>query len=242
MGDDLAADIRQAIHQAADGRPPAPDRKFNKGDEYVAYGLKVPELRRVLRPFRPQVKALNLDDRLDVAGELLGAHIGELGHAGIHVLALGVHDLGPQRFDVLDRLADDFRGWSHVDDFCDAVMPPLLRAHRQATLALVARWNAAPNRWKRRASVVTFTRRVGESGEFTDIVLQLCDNLVNDPEDLVQKGVGWALKDNLRPAPERVIAYVKELRRRGVPSTITLYAIRDLKGPQREEVLRVRKA
>lgn len=89
--------------------------------------------------------------------------------------------------------------------------------------------------------MVIFTRRVGETGEFTEEVLRLCENLVLDEEDIVQKGVGWALKDNLRSAPKRVLPYIKELRRRGVSSTITLYAIRDLKGAQRDEILAVKK-
>lgn len=40
---------------------------------------------------------------------------------------------------------------------------------------------------------------------------------------------------------DHVLPYIKELRRRGVSSTITLYAIRDLKGAEREEVLRIKK-
>jgi 3-methyladenine DNA glycosylase AlkD len=90
-------------------------------------------------------------------------------------------------------------------------------------------------------SVVAFTRTVGESGDFTEEMLRLCSNLIWDPEDIVQKGVGWTLKDNLRSAPDRILPYVKDLRRKGVPSTITLYAIRDLKGRKREEVLKIKK-
>lgn len=192
-----------------------------------------------MREFRPRFLALSLEQRLELAERLLAERIGEMGHSGIHVLALRVRDLGPQHFDRLDRLADDFTGWSHVDDFCIGVLQPLLLNHREATLRLLERWNRSPGRWKRRASVVAFVRKVGESGAFTDEALRLCENLIWDPEDLVQKGVGWALKDNLRSAPERVIAYVKELRRRGVPATITLYAIRDLRGARRAEVLAV---
>lgn len=39
---------------------------------------------------------------------------------------------------------------------------------------------------------------------------------------------------------KRVLEYVKELRRKGVSSTITLYAIRDLKGEERRKVLRIK--
>ena len=89
--------------------------------------------------------------------------------------------------------------------------------------------------------MVTFVRKVAESGEFTEKVIHLCEILIWDEEDIVQKGVGWALKDNLRSAPERIFPYIKDLRRKGVSSTITLYAIRDLRGAKRQEVLAVKK-
>jgi len=85
-----------------------------------------------------------------------------------------------------------------------------------------------------------FVRKIGASGEFTDEALELCQNLIWDEDDLVQKGVGWALKDTMRGANEQVIEDVKDLRRWGVPSTITLYAIRDLKGGERKAVLAIR--
>jgi len=86
-------------------------------------------------------------------------------------------------------------------------------------------------------SMVAFTRKIGQSGKFTHECLTLAENLINDPEDLVQKAVGWALKDTMRGNKELVINYVKNLRKRGVTSVITLYAIRDLKGKEREEIL-----
>ena len=240
-GDDLVAEVRAAIEAAAGHRPPSPDRKFNKNDEFVAYALKVPTWRAVMHGLRPQFKALSLEERLQVAEALFNEGEGWLGHTAIYVLALSVNELGPQHFERLDRMADRFTGWSHVDDVCISVLQPLLRTHPTETLAFLERWNRSPNRWKRRASVVTFVRKVGESGKFTEEALRLCENLVGDPEDLVRKGAGWALKDVMRGDRERVLAYVKDLRRRGVSATITLYAIRDLRGRERDEVLEVRR-
>jgi len=236
--DDLVAEIRAAIAAAATG-PPAPDRKFNKDGEFTAYGLNTPAWRVIMRGFHPRISALSLDERLDLAEALFREGEGWLGHSAIYVLALSVRDLEPQHFERLDRMADAFIGWSHVDDVCISVLQPLLLAHRVATLALLERWNRSPNRWKRRASVVAFVRKIGASGRFTEDALRLCENLIRDPEDLVQKGVGWALKDVMRGDPDRVRACVKDLRRRGVSARITLYAIRDLKGEQRAEVLSV---
>ena len=117
----LTADIRSAISAAATG-PPRPERKFNKDDEFVAYGLNVPAWRAVMRAFRPRFRGLSLDQRLDLAEALLHEGEGWLGHSGIHLLALSVGDLEPQHFHRLDRMADSFTGWSHVDDFCIAAV------------------------------------------------------------------------------------------------------------------------
>lgn len=218
------------------------DIRFHKDDEYLAYGLYTPVWRRIMREFRPRFLPLPLKGRLDLAAALFAEHVGEMGHTGIHLLALSAKELGPPHFDSLDRLLDDFRSWSHVDAFCIDVLQPVLLNHPEATLKLLERWNRSSNRWKRRASVVAFVRKVGASGAFTADVLRLCDSLIWDPDDLVQKGVGWALKDSLRGAPDRIVEYVKELRRKGVPATITLYAIRDLRGPRREEILAVQRS
>ena len=236
--DELVAEIRTAISAAASG-PPLPDRKFNKNDEFIAYGLKTETWREIMRGFRPSLRSLSLEERVSLAEALFREGEGWLGHSAIYVLAMSVGDLGPQHFERLDRMADRFTGWSHVDDVCISVLQPLLGVDRAETLALLERWNESPNRWKRRASVVAFVRKIGESGLFTEEALHLCENLVFDGEDLVRKGVGWALKDVMRGDRERVLEYVKELRRRGVSSTITLYAIRDLDGRERQEVLAV---
>jgi 3-methyladenine DNA glycosylase AlkD len=234
--DQLADKIRAAIQSAATG-PPAPERKFNKDEEFVAYGLNTPAWRAIMRGFRPRIRALSLDDRLSLAEALFAEGEGWLGHSAIYALALSVHEIGPADYDRLDRIGEHFTGWSHVDDVCISVIQPLLLAHRAETLGLLERWNRSANRWKRRASIVAFTRKIGESGEFTEEAMRLCENLIWDREDLVRKGVGWALKDVMRGDRERVLAYVKDLRRRGVSAVITLYAIRDLKGAERADVL-----
>jgi 3-methyladenine DNA glycosylase AlkD len=128
-----------------------------------------------------------------------------------------------------------------VDVFSTIVAPAILFNYPKQTLRFLEKWNHSPNRFKRRASVVTFIQDVAKSGQFLDDALRLCENLIWDKEDIVRKGVGWALKINMRYAPKRVLDYVKDLRRRGVSSTITLYAIENLEPAIRKEVLAVKK-
>ena len=113
----------------------------------------------------------------------------------------------------------------------------MLFQHPDEFIDLIGLWNQDQDLWLRRASVVLFTRKVAESGQFNDMALKFCENLVYDAEILVQKGVGWSLKDLMRNDKQRIIDYVSDLRARGVSSVITLYAVKDLKGDERDKIL-----
>jgi len=241
MIETIITELRRRIEEITGCRKPKPERRFHKHDQYISYSLKTADFRKLMKEFRPRFLELGLSERLKLAQKLLGKHIGELGHAGIYVLTLSVEQLQPRNFSLLDAVVDDFRSWSHVDHFCTEVMASLLFKFPEKTLALLEKWNSSPNRFKRRASVVAFTYNVAKSAQFTEEAIRLCENLVRDDEDTVHKGLGWALKDNMRSAPKRILPYVKDLRRRGISSTITLYAIRNLKPAQRKEVLAIKK-
>ncbi len=241
MIETIITELRRRIEEITGCRKPKPERRFHKHDQYISYSLKTADFRKLMKEFRPRFLELGLSERLKLAQKLLGKHIGELGHAGIYVLTLSVEQLQPRNFSLLDAVVDDFRSWSHVDHFCTEVMASLLFKFPEKTLALLEKWNSSPNRFKRRASVVAFTYNVAKSAQFTEEAIRLCENLVRDDEDTVRKGLGWALKDNMRSAPKRILPYVKDLRRRGISSTITLYAIRNLKPAQRKEVLAIKK-
>ena len=239
-----AEDLRQEIIRALEERAvpgwATATHYYDKNPDYTSYGLRAAETHAVIRSFRDSLKGLGLDARLYLAEEFFESGISEQASVGNHLLAISTECLGPEHFTYLDRCVGQFHGWGSTDGFCVYVLQPLLPRHRDALLRLLTKWNHSDNLWKRRASVVAFTRKAGASGEYVDDVLRLCENLIWDEEDLVQKGVGWALKDNMRGSKGKVVAYVKDLRARGVPSTITLYAIRDLKGQEREEVLAIR--
>jgi 3-methyladenine DNA glycosylase AlkD len=241
MIETIITDLRRAIIDITGCRKPVPERRYHKHDQYISYSLKAADFHKLMKEFRPRFLELKLSERLELAAKLLHKHIGEFGHAGITVLALSIEQLQPRHFSMLDSMADDFRSWSHVDGFSIGVVGPLLLKFRKETFSLLDDWNRSPNRFKRRASVVTFTWEIAESGKFTEEALQFCENLIWDKEDIVRKGIGWALKDNMKSAPKRVLSYVKDLRRRGVSSTITLYAIRDLSPAQRKKVLAIKK-
>ena len=242
------AKLRQRIAAAledAAGRPATTGPAHAQSEPIRFYGVPKAAWRELHEQWRRPFSKLGIEDRLALTRLLLRSHIEEEGHVALATLRAGIADLTPNTFDELDRLLDDFSSWSMTDDFASgkpSITWHLLQRYPKETLAVLARWNRSPNRWKRRASVITFTRAVAASGEFVDVTLRFCEALQHDPDDLVRKAAGWALKDTIRAGPaakRRVVALVKEMRRAGISSTITLYAIRDLKGAEREAILRV---
>ena len=212
--------------------------------ERRSYGFYKSDFLEVYGRFDSRFYDLTLEECIELARKFITSRSSISIHMGIHLLSLRREELDHTHFGFFDEFLDHFVGWGNVDHFCvgrGSVLQPMLEENPEKVIELLRKWNQSDNRWKRRASVVVFTRSIAKSGRFIDEALALCENLIWDEEDLVRKGVGWALKDNMRADKERVLEYVKSLRKRGVSSVITLYAIRDLKGEEREEALRIRK-
>lgn len=239
---DLYSKIVRQLEKRADSR--IASKKIAKakyfGIKINSYGLRQAEESELIKDHSNSFEQLSLEERFKLARMFYASDYSEQVNFGDAILKLSLNELTPDHYDFLDEIGSHLSNWANTDWFCIDILQPLLRKHSKETLNLLRKWNSSESLWKRRASVVAFTRKIGASGEFTDEALELCDNLVGDDEDMVRKGVGWALKDNMRGAKKRVLDYVKSLRRKGVSSTITLYAIRDLKGKERKAVLDIK--
>lgn len=239
---ELYSNIVRQLQKKADKKTAS--KKIERGRyfgiSYKSYGIEETEETELIDSHLSSFKELTLEKRLELARMFYAPGFSEQANFGDAILELSVEDLTPSHYEFLNKIADCLSNWAQTDWFCSRVVQPLLRKYPKQTLNLLRKWNSSNNMWKRRASVVAFTRKIGESGMFTDEALELCNNLIWDREYLVRKGVGWALKDNMRGAKKRVLDYVKSLRRKGVSSVVTLYAIRDLKGKEREEVLKIK--
>ena len=219
--------------------------KWNKNlyerQGYKSYGLRVPEIQKIVKKYINQFKDLSRNERFHLSRKFYKSEYIAQTNFGLKLLEISIPELTPQNFEFLDEILNYITNWGPTDSFSLYIMQPLLRKYTNETKQLIKKWNISDHIWKKRASVVTFTRKIGAEGELVDFLLELCDNLIWDKEDLVRKAVGWTLKDNMiGKNKEKVLNYVKKLRKMGVSSTITLYAIRNLKGKERETILKIK--
>jgi 3-methyladenine DNA glycosylase AlkD len=222
--------------EAGRGSPYAADA--NEPDpRYLGYGVRLAGMQSIIAAHTAEIRKLSVADKVALATALIESGYGEQKRVALHVLEQIPEYFTPDRLDSLDTLMRQLHGWSKIDGFTGSLLKDVLERHPKELLRRVRRWNSDPDPWMRRASVVLFTRKVASSGEYTDVALEHCERLKHDTEDLVRKGVGWCLKDIMRADKKRVLDYVVSLRRQGVSSVITLYALRDIKGAERARVL-----
>lgn len=153
------------------------------------------------------------------------------------LLGKNYNNYSKKQIEVILKLVEKLISWSTTDDFCMFLSQKFFCKYPKLVIPIIKKWNTSSKIWVKRSSVVTLTRKVGASGIYTDLILKLCQNLLNDENDLVQKAIGWCLKDCLKGDQKQIVEFVKNLRNQGVSSVITLYAIRDLKGYLRQEIL-----
>jgi len=239
----LTGEIRSTLRAAGGGGPRSIRNVHGHAGAITSYGVDRNRFKEIRAGWSKQIRDLGLDDKLAIAAELLRTHIEEEGHLAVGAIRSAMDQLAPRHFRTLDSLVDELSSWSMVDDFATGkagVTPLLLDKFEKETLAMHRRWRKSSRPMKRRAGIVTFTRAVAAGGRYVDEILSFCEELQFDPQDLVQKAVGWSLKDVMRAGAgpkRRAIALVKRMRRSGVPSTISLYALRDLPADERARLL-----
>lgn len=203
---------------------------------YLGYGVRAPEMKRVIADLKADFGLLDVEQKIELAKRLICSGYGEQKTVALALLERMPDYFSPAQFGLLEQLIRGLHGWSKIDAYTGSLLRLVLQTHDTELVDLLKSWNADRDPWLRRASVVVFTRKVAKSGLYKDVALANCSSLINDPEHLVQTGVGWCLRDLMRWHKEEVLSYVVGLRNKGVSSTITLYALRDIKGEERRAV------
>lgn len=139
----------------------------------------------------------------------------------------------------LEPLGNWMNSWGLVDAF-SAIAGPAWR-ERIISDGTVMEWTRSESRWWRRAALVctVFLNRKAQGGRGdTPRTIMVCETLVSDRDDMVVKGMSWALRDLLkrdRQAVERFLEkYEGELAAR-VKREVRNKLTTGVKNPRRKQ-------
>lgn len=198
----IVAAIREQLAAAVDPVHRDGQRAFFQ-HEVDTWGVRAACLKHIASTARKPVKPLPPNPRNRLC-ELLWKS-GKI-EEGILAVYLSDHlrkSCGECEFKLFERWID-----RHVDNraTCDGIGARLVAASLRNQPLLVAHlhnWARSANRWKRRAAAVSLVFEA-RAGRCTADILTLSETLRPDSDDMVQKGVGWLLKDAYRASPSAV--------------------------------------
>jgi 3-methyladenine DNA glycosylase AlkD len=127
--------------------------------------------------------------------------------------------------------------WATTDSICGSLIGPLLAMH-PALIPQMRGWSRDRNMWVRRASIVGLIRPLHQDGRALDLAYAIARRLHADEHDLIQKAVGWVLREAGKEDAARLERY---LRAHGpsIPRTALRYAIERFPPARRRTLLMV---
>lgn len=114
------------------------------------------------------------------------------------------------------------QNWASCDTLCCSTIGPLLIKF-PSEVDQLTQWASSTNRWMRRGAAVSLVVPA-KKGLYLPKIFELATLLMLDQDDLVQKGVGWMLKEACRLHQEDVYDFIME-HKAVMPRTTLRYAI-----------------
>ena len=215
-----------------------PARYFRGADDLGFYNVGTEAMRAQARSiYLAHRNDWSIDDAMTFAGTLIRDRYPEVKSLGIEVAARYRRDFSPRLLPIWKRWLSDNHSanWATTDSICCSLIGPLLLARPELGARMRA-WARDRNLWVRRASVVSLIPRL-RRGESLDLVYEIARRLHGDREDLIQKSVGWALREAGKSDMARLERY---LRANGpsIPRTTVRYAIERFPPARRAALLK----
>ncbi len=199
--------------------------QYGEGDRFL--GIPVPAARKIALRYR----SLSLTDVAD----LLASSIHEHRFAALEILCAqyerGDRKLREQIFKFYLSHTDGINNW----DLVDASAPYILGEHlRTGSRAQLDRLASSKNLWERRIAIVS-TLALVKRGELED-AFRIARKLLADKHDLIQKAVGWVLRETGKVSREQLVQFLRE-HYASIPRTALRYAIEHCSVEQRKHIL-----
>lgn len=201
----------------------------------LCYGWKTADLRRFAR--RSQCELLaegGLPRLLQVADCLFSGKVTEEKNLAVLLLENRTRDFGEAEFRRFERWLPRITNWSEHDALVHYLLGPLLATDRRR-LPRVFSWARSHDPWHRRAAAVGLIQATRRRLYFREIT-RLADSLLADDNPMVQKGLGWLLRETAKADPVQAVPYLMRIRTR-TPRLILRAACETLPAPTRKRIL-----
>ena len=231
---DVAAQIRRALKDGGSAEHTAGVQWFFK-DEIRSHGWYTAAVRRAVRRCRGEIlREHDFDFLVSVADNLFSGSVLEEKVAAVFLLEKLDAQFGDREFQLFEAWLDRISSWADHDGLVHYLIAPMVAAN-PARVKDAFRWAKSRERWHRRAACVAMIRGARAKMFFPEIV-KLSDFLLADRDDMVQKGLGWLLRETAKFDAKRTVPYLMQIRGRA-PRLVLRTACETLPATTRKKVL-----
>ncbi|HSV31706.1 MAG TPA: DNA alkylation repair protein [Atribacteraceae bacterium] len=187
------------------------------------YGVRVPLIRSLAREYFAAIQPFPMEERLALCSLLLAEDFHELKITAYQWVEQSKRYLEEKHLPVLEGWLKTYTyDWSDCDDICTNVLGEFFLKY-PSKASRCREWALSKNLWVRRAAAVSLIKPL-RRGNLLSLCLDIADLLLQDSENLVQKGYGWMLKEASKARPDEVYAFVTA-RIGTMPRTAYRYAL-----------------
>jgi 3-methyladenine DNA glycosylase AlkD len=209
---DVAAQIRHALQDGGSADHAAGVQWFFK-EEIKSHGWYAGDLRRALRRCRKEIlRKHDFSFLVEVADQLFSGAVLEEKGAAVLLLEKLDAQFGDREFRLFEAWLDRISSWADHDGLVHYLIAPMVAAQPERVKA-VFRWAKSKDRWHRRAACVALIRGA-RAKMFFPAIVRLSNSLLGDEDDMVQKGLGWLLRETAKFDARRTVPYLMKIRGR----------------------------
>src|SRR5271157_6365764 len=206
----IADHIRRVLKDGGSA-PHSEDVQHFFKEEVKSRGWYTAELRKFAVRFRRSiVRERGMDFVVQVADQLFSGRILEEKVMAVFLLEKQTMNFGDKEFALFASWLDRVSSWADHDALAHYLLAPMVAAE-PARYRVVLRWAKSRNRWRRRAACVALIRAAREQQLFPEIT-RLSNLLLADQDDMVEKGLGWLLRETAKADPKRTVPYLMKIR------------------------------
>jgi 3-methyladenine DNA glycosylase AlkD len=230
----LLLSIRKTLKARANKKFANDQEKYFIGT-IKAYGTGVPYARKVAKKFLPQARQMEFKAILGLSESLLKDSWFEEGIVAFELLGKFKKNLNVSVLAIFEKWLDQYiSNWAHCDELSAHLIGYIIEEDPSAAKKLI-KWTVSKNKWKRRASAVSFIIPA-KKGKNLPELLAIAEKLKKDQDDMVQKGVGWMLKEASKAHPEKIIAFIRK-NKSVMPRTMLRYSLEKLPQKTKTELM-----
>lgn len=208
----MASDLRRMLRRGGSAEHTTGVQWFFK-DEIKSHGWYTASLRKAAIAARRDIqKKFGLEFLVKVADTLFDGRVLEEKVFAVFLLEKLTPEFGDAEFRRFESWLSRISSWADHDALVHYLIGPMIAAKPERT-AFAFRNAKSRDRWRRRAACVALIQGTRRKMFFREIT-RLSDFLLDDQDDMVQKGLGWLLRESAKADPTQTVPYLMRIRTR----------------------------